>query len=472
MSTGTNAFWREVLDYIPGLVMLFRIDEEEQAHLIFVSDGVTEQLGFEPEQYVLASEEPTMVRSDLENLVDRIASMTHPDSGEIEAAVNLTDRGGNILPYQFDYRLFRPKSSKVNLISVALHPVDVSIDDVQVVGGGPVVESGGSTNGDAGQNKREGVKSQGELAGHGIAGGVSFVAGSPVMKGLMKQVDELSRLSQNMLITGERSTGKMTIADIMARKAAVLKSGTQVWSLDLRDLKGNRNRIFAGLDEADLKSTILDDIESNLQLVLGEISLLKAADQRDLLLAIETRLKRGFTTRVIATTTGSAEDLQKRGKLSVDFLYRLSFLSVMVPPLRDRADDLQKLAELQVEKVCTVLGVGVLPVDGAFVKGLMRSKLPGNFEELNKVVAVSVLGSSDVLKFSTGLKVEVASSGSEVGAIQFAEILPFEEMSRLYLEAVLERTGGRIYGKGGAAEVLEMKPTTLQSKLKKLEVKK
>src|SRR5690606_19812955 len=110
MSTGTNAFWREVLDYLPGLVMLFRIDEEEQAHLIFVSDGVTEQLGFEPEQYVLASEEPTMVRTDLENLVDRIASMTHPDSGEIEATINLTDRGGNILPYQFDYRLFRPKS--------------------------------------------------------------------------------------------------------------------------------------------------------------------------------------------------------------------------------------------------------------------------------------------------------------------------------------------------------------------------
>src|SRR5690606_33577416 len=74
----------------------------------------------------------------------------------------------------------------------------------------------------------------------GDQGGSMFVAGSSVMKGLMKQVDELSRLSQNILITGERSTGKMTIADQMARKAAVLKSGTQVWSLDLREIKGSR----------------------------------------------------------------------------------------------------------------------------------------------------------------------------------------------------------------------------------------
>ena len=451
--------------------MLFRIDEEEQAHLIFVSDGVTEQLGFEPEQYVLASEEPTMVRSDLENLVDRIALMTHPDSGEIEANINLTDRGGNILPYQFDYRLFRPKSSKVNLISVALHPVEVSMDDVQVVSAGSVVGSGGAVGSNLAQGANDSGKSRDEISGQGSMGKTTFVAGSPVMVGLMKQVDELSRLSQNMLITGERSTGKMTIAEIMARKAAVLKSGSQVWSLDLRNLKGTRKRIFAGLDERDSKSTILDDIESNLQLVLGEISLLNAADQRDLLLAIETRMKRGFTTRVIATTTGSAEDLKKLGKLSVDFLYRLSFLSVMVPPLRDRVDDLQKLAELHVEKVCSILGRGPLVVDGAFVKGLGRSKLPGNFDELNKVVAVSVLGSGDVLKFNPGGKVEVAPSGTDLGVMQFAEVLPFEEMSRLYLEAVLERTGGRIYGKGGAAELLDMKPTTLQSKLKKLDVR-
>ena len=51
------------------------------------------------------------------------------------------------------------------------------------------------------------------------------------------------------------------------------------------------------------------------------------------------------------------------------------------------------------------------------------------------------------------------------------EILPFDEMSRLYLQAVLGRTGGRIYGKGGAAELLDMKPTTLQSKIKKLGVR-
>lgn len=471
MSTGTNAFWREVLDYLPGLILLFRIDEEEQTHLIFVSDGVTDQLGYEPEQYVLASEEPTMVRSDLENLVERIALMTQPDRGEVESVIKLTDRGGNILQYRFDYRLFRPKSSKVNLISVALHPVEISMDDVEVVNVGSGMRTGGVSGSNADQDMTDLSRSRDEASDQDPKGKIMFVAGSPVMTGLMKQVDELSRLSQNMLITGERSTGKMTIAEIMARKAAVLKSGSQVWSLDLREMKGRRKRIFAGLDERDSKSTLLDDIESNLLLVLGEISLLKIPDQRDLLQAIDTRLKRGFTTRVIATTTGSGEDLQKLSNIDVDFLYRLSYLSVMVPPLRDRGDDLQKLAELQVNRVCTILGRDGLEVDVAFIRGLLRLKLPGNFEEFNKLIAVSVLGSGDVLRLSSIGKFEGAAPVSELSGMQFTEVLPFEVMSRLYLEAVLERTGGRIYGKGGAAELLEMKPTTLQSKLKKLDVR-
>ena len=121
--------------------------------------------------------------------------------------------------------------------------------------------------------------------------------------------------------------------------------------------------------------------------------------------------------------------------------------------------------------MCTILGRDGLEVDVAFIRGLLRLKLPGNFEEFNKLIAVSVLGSGDVLRLSSIGKFEVAAPVSELSGMQFTEVLPFEVMSRLYLEAVLERTGGRIYGKGGAAELLEMKPTTLQSKLKKLDVR-
>ena len=56
MSQPTNAFWREVMDFLPGLTLLFRIDEQEIAHLMFVTDAIRNELGFAPEEYVLASE--------------------------------------------------------------------------------------------------------------------------------------------------------------------------------------------------------------------------------------------------------------------------------------------------------------------------------------------------------------------------------------------------------------------------------
>lgn len=456
MSTGTNAFWREVLDYIPGLVMLFRIDEQEQAHLIFVSDGVNDALGYEPEQYVLASEEQTIVKNDLEKLIDRVAELTHPDNSGLEAVCELTDRSGNILPWQFDYRLFRPKSSKVNLISVALHPVE---------------ESGNLNRANTGGN--EGA-SEPALNG-GSADGWEFVAGSPAMTMLMKQIEDLSKLRQNILLSGEKHTGKLTIAEDLAKRSSRLKSGTQVWVLDLEEMmSAGKKRIFAGLDESDSASTLFDDIESDLQLVIGEIALLKPMDQKDLIQAIETRTKRGYITRIVATSSMALDMLQSSKKLGSDFLYRMSFLSVIVPPLRDRGQDIIRLAHMHAERITRALGGKVARMDNVLEKSLLKQEWTGNIEELFKAVSIWVVtgetGKSKPGSNGVGKSQQGPVDGA-TGGLQFSEILPFDEMARRYIEMVLEKTGGRIYGKGGAAELLEMKPTTLQSRIKKLEGK-
>lgn len=443
MSTATNAFWREVLDYIPGLVMLFRLDEQEQAHLIFVSDGVHDALGYEPEQYVLASEEQTMVKNDLERLIDRIAALTHPDNTNLEPVAQFTDRSGNTFQYTFDYKLFRPKSSKVNLISVALQPADTFAE----VASKPVESSGG-------ESKIE------------TPADPYFVAESSAMQMLMRQIEDLSKLRQAILVTGDASTGKKSIGQKLARMSAALKSGTQVWVLDLATVAPGTKRVFAGLDASNETETVLDDIQHDLQLVIADIGRLKAIDQRDLLMAIETRTRRGYQTRIIATSTESLDELKRKNRLSSDFMYRMSFLSVFVPPLRDRQEDIPLLVSHFTESLNKAIGDVDRKLDQIQLKQLQRSEFQGGIEELRKLV-ISMIYKVDGAKAG---KVEGTVNGG--GEYSFGEILPYEEMSAKYLSYVLEKTGGKIYGKGGAAELLDMKPTTLQSRLKKLGIGK
>lgn len=427
------------MDFIPGLVMLFRLDEQEQAHLIFVSDGVHDALGYEPEQYVLASEEQSIVKNDLERLIDQVAAMTHPDNAGLEQVVQLTDRSGNSFPYSFDFKLFRPKSSKVNLISVALQPVD------------------------------EMASSSAPMAQHADekapeAKGITpfFVAESSAMVMLMRQIEDLSKLRQPILITGGVSTGKKTIAEKLAQMSAALKPGTQVWSLDLASVSSGTKRVFAGLDVTNDNETVLDDIQHDLQLVIADIGRLKAIDQRDLLMAIETRTRRGYQTRIIATSTESLDELKRKNRLSSDFMYRMSFLAVFVPPLRDRQEDIPLLAAHFAQELFRVLGQDDKKLDSTQLKSLQRQSYEDGIEGLKRMVV------STVFKLDKPKGIGVDGGAKSGGVIQFSEILPYDEMSKAYLEAVLEKTGGKIYGKGGAADLLDMKPTTLQSRLKKL----
>jgi DNA-binding NtrC family response regulator len=444
MSLPTNAFWREVLDYLPGLVMLFRIDDKEQAHLMFVSEGISDELGFSPESYVLASEEESVVQADLENLVDKIAALTHPDGETSDYTCNLTNRIGDEKTYKFDFRIFRPKSSKANLIAVMLFPDDGD-------------EELGMVEAKTERQKKPGVK---------------FVANSSVMKTVMGKIEDLSRQDHHVLIRGERSTGKRTIAEILARKTAVVKSNTQVWVLDLEDMQADQGvRIFAGFDESDTKSTIFDDVKVDLQLVIVELSLLKKSDQKDLLRLLELRSAKGFKTRLIVTSTESIEKLQQDGKLESDFLYKTSFISVFVPALRDRSEDMAEIVKHVAEQIGGVLGQSRVIKENELLGRFDGKKLDGNFGELQNEIgkALIVSGSgSDLLEVSRVNKKDVAPRGV---SHMVGDLLSYDEMARQYLIRVLEHTRGKIYGKGGAADILKMKPTTLQSKLKKLHIR-
>lgn len=439
-TTMTNAFWREVLDFLPGLTMLFRIDEQEKAHLMFVSEAVNSELGFAPEEYVLASEDSeTVISNDLEKLIDAIADLSHANDISVQQVCKLTDRTGQQTNYSFDYRLFRTKSARQNLISVSLFPSGVIPENTEsATTGKPQIEE-------------------------------AFVVESPLMSDVLARVGSLSGQAHHVLLRGEKSVGKRTIAEKLARKAAVVKGNQQVWVLDLdnREPASKNERIFAGYDPNNDNESLLDDVDKDLQLVLIELAGLSIQDQKDLVQLIDKRAAAGRQTRIVATSTQSVETLMERGKLDSTLIYKLSFISIFVPPLRERPEDIAEASRAYYRKTASLLNISNNELDAKKITRLLKMQLDGNFEDLHTILREMLL--------SVGAKVQNDSRGlSKVDNGKFFSIdsvLKYDEMSRLYMERVLKFTEGKIYGFDGAASKLGMKPTTLQSKLKKLHIK-
>ena len=439
-TTTTNAFWREVLDFLPGLTMLFRIDEQEKAHLMFVSEAVNSELGFAPEEYVLASEDPeTVISNDLEKLIDAIADLSHANDISVHQVCKLTDRTGQQSSYAFDFRLFRTKSARHNLISVSLFPSGVIPETTETtITGTPQTEE-------------------------------AFVVESPLMNDVLARVGSLSAQTHHVLFRGEKSVGKRTIAEKLARKAAVVKGNQQVWVLDLdnREPASKNERLFAGYDPNNESESLLDDVDKDLQLVIIELAGLSIQDQKDLVQLIDKRAAAGRQTRIVATSTQSVETLMERGKLDSTLFYKLSFISIFVPPLRERPEDVAEVSRAYYRKMASLMNISDNELDTKKMARLQKMQLAGNFEELHAILREMLL--------SGGVKVQNESRGQSKGDnakfFSLDGVLKYDEMSRLYMERVLEFTEGKIYGSDGAASKLGMKPTTLQSKLKKLNIK-
>jgi transcriptional regulator with PAS, ATPase and Fis domain len=461
MSATTNAFWREVLDYLPGFTLLFRIDAQEQTHLMFTSQGIIQDLGFTPEEYVLASEGKTVVNTDLERLIDQIAQLTHDDESSDARVCQLTDRSGKTIAFDFDFRLFQTKSQRNNLISVVLYPTGA----MSGLSGAIASPIPSSFNSPAATSANNATSAPTQPPAESI-----FVTASDLMKEVMEQVDALSRQDTHVLLRGEKSVGKRTIAQMLAKKAVILTSNQQVWMLDLDENEknsANRNtRIFAGLDISNTEESLFDDVSQHLQLVISELSKLSKTDQKDLVQLIKKRASTGLKTRIVATSVESLESLMSAGKLESDLYYKLSFVTINVPPLRTRAEDIQEFTRRYVKMMAALLGQAEPEIDDRVMSQLLKRTWDGNFDELYRTLRKSVAGSGSKLALETG-----GGKGSRATVSIPDEIIPYEEMSRRYLISVLEKTEGKIYGRDGAAYLLGMKPTTLQSKLKKLHIR-
>jgi transcriptional regulator with GAF, ATPase, and Fis domain len=166
--------------------------------------------------------------------------------------------------------------------------------------------------------------------------------------------------------------------------------------------------------------------------------------------------------RVIAATNRDLEEAIHASRFRADLYYRLSVFPIRLPPLRERAEDIPLLVRYFAQKYGARLGKRIPSVLPATLQVLGAYLWPGNVRELENVVERALILSQGAY-MDLGGWLPRPSTALREGGTQ-----TLEEIEREHILVVLEETGWRVSGEGGAARLLRMKPTTLEGRMKKL----
>jgi transcriptional regulator with GAF, ATPase, and Fis domain len=176
--------------------------------------------------------------------------------------------------------------------------------------------------------------------------------------------------------------------------------------------------------------------------------------------------------RVLAATNQPLERFVAEGKFRSDLFYRLNVFPINLPLLRERREDIVLLTNYFTQRFRSRLKKSISLIDSASLKRLENYDWPGNVRELEHVIERAVLlAEGEVLFVDLPLGREERAAMSAGAVPASTKLRRLEEMERDYIGEVLRRTQGAIAGKGGAAEILGLPPSTLRDRMKKLGIK-
>jgi formate hydrogenlyase transcriptional activator len=290
-----------------------------------------------------------------------------------------------------------------------------------------------------------------------------LVARSSEMRAVLDRIALVARHPTTVLVTGESGTGKELIARELHRQSArahgplvQLNCAALPETLLDSELFGHERGAFTGADRAHAGAF---ERAHGGTLFLDEIGELSPSAQAKLLRVLqEGQVRRvggerqiDVDVRVIAATHRALQDFVRE-----DLYYRLAVFEIRIPPLRDRPDDIAPLAAELVERLARKLGIDAPQITRDTFARLAAYAWPGNVRELANVLETAlILGGGTTLLLPDGFA-------------RRAERPRFESAIRTTIERALRTTRGKLYGNGGAAQLLGLKPGTLQSKMKKL----
>jgi transcriptional regulator with GAF, ATPase, and Fis domain len=288
-----------------------------------------------------------------------------------------------------------------------------------------------------------------------------LVGASPAFRAVLRAAKRAATTDVTVLITGETGVGKTTLA-----------RAVHGWSQ-----RGDGP--FVRVHAAELTGSADGGPALDLQAAArGSLFLDEIADAP---LAIQARLVRlmpepsGVATgqeagpRFIATTQRDLHQVARAGAFRDDLLFRLDVVTLHLPPLRDRMVDLEPIVESVLARLSARHGGAKRLTEGAWQR-LRAHRWPGNVRELEGVLLrAALLEDLDELTLD-GWRPATSSAVSATPQVDVADWPTRDEQERRYLRRVLELSGGTIEGPRGAARRLDMQPSTLRSRLKRLGV--
>ncbi len=303
----------------------------------------------------------------------------------------------------------------------------------------------------------------------------NIVGQSAAMKKVLSQAEQVAQTDSTVLLLGETGTGKELLAraihSMSSRKdrpLVTVNCASLPPTLIENELFGREKGAYTG---ALTKMIGRFEIADGSTLFLDEIGELPLELQSKLLRVLEEgKFERLGSTkplqvnvRIIAATNRDIEQEVKNGKFRPDLFYRLNVFPIRIPPLRERREDIALLVRAVAREFQKRMGKEIESIPKRTMQALQSYSWPGNVRELRNLIEHAM-----ILSKGKTLDVQVphrASSETEATG-------NLEDVERKHMVAVLEKTGWRIAGQGGAAELLGLKRTNLQAKMKKLGIKR
>ena len=312
----------------------------------------------------------------------------------------------------------------------------------------------------------------GEILGHSAA-----------LRRVLREVDTVAATETSVLILGESGTGKELVARAIHQRSrragkplVKVNCGSIPRELFESEFFGHVRGSFTGavrdrigrFQLADGGTLFLDevgeiplDLQAKLLRVLQDGEFERVGDD----------VTRRVNVRVLAATN---RDLQKEvadGRFRLDLFYRLGVFPIEMPPLRSREDDIAELVSHFVRQCCVRLHVPVPRVPVRELERARQYEWPGNIRELQNVVERAVLlarGGTLELPLPTYVSRAVVQQESWQDGEEIIPERRWEDLERANVLRALRQAGFRLYGNGGAAELLGINAGTLASRLKKL----
>jgi formate hydrogenlyase transcriptional activator len=327
-----------------------------------------------------------------------------------------------------------------------------------------------------------------------------IVALSQAMRRVLEQAELVAPHPTPVLLRGELGTGKRDLAqhihqrsgrahgplvmlDCSALPAALIES--ELFGRDRQDPREPHASAEPSAGSA-LADAHIGRFEraSGGTLFLDEVSALPEAAQAKLLRALqEGVIVRAFgrepiavDVRVVAATREPLEDLIADGRFRSDLYYHLAVFPIALPALRDRPEDIPELAKRKLHEMSSRIGRPPPELTATQVRTLCGAAWPGNVRELHNYLERALISSTDQAFQLPPLASRAASSKRKSANTNTntstSEAVTLDDAIEHVIAETLAKTRGKLYGKDGAAAALGLKPSTLQSKMRKLGIER